>query len=712
MKKIIKYFVGLMALLLLIITPAAYAAEEHGCWENLCFTSGDVTADCNLSPQDSLEVIEHLNAIANGGSGEDSGEYDACLDVNQDGANSAIDTLLIVNNINAGIECPASCWPEDDNSETSSEDDLSEWISEETGSYEGSEDVDTEEVASTPPTGSGEAGDDGRNDLLDTPMEEVEDEIEDVMDETVLEIVNSFENMDTEEIASTIEEMEEDIEDAISEMEEQINSGSTDSDTLKEKIENLESLRIRIRAEAIKNHQGLLNQIRMVKELPRVYEVRWGNLAQQRRACFGVNANTLDTAISEGNLPGKCQSEKVEYDGKISVDKGELKVHKEILFESNDSVTDSSGTTIAFDSVIAGHWDGLIVVYKPGENADTTNEPVKVSISIGDLNQTYKGAEALGRKTIGNDHFIEIRLLGRILPGLSDEDMDDLIEETVNIQDKLNTLRQKLDRLRLMNRGGDEVDELEDLADEIGDYSFDDESSDEIQSAINGVISDLDSATPLEIAAKVKRLRERLVTVRDFAKARKYARNLIPFKDTDDTEWYTEYVAAVKEKGIIGGYKDAAGNPLGEYRPANMITIAEILKIGLEASGKGEADGTPNLVGALNHWARGYVKKAEELGLDLVSGNVDLNRPATRAEVIRMMLEALGIKPPAVTSVDFSDVPVTHVHAAFIQYAKELGIVSGDAGKTTFRPDAPINRAEAAKIADLILGVILPGNDT
>lgn len=536
--------------------------------------------------------------------------------------------------------------------------------------------------------------------------------VEEVVDETVEDIVDQIDDMDEGEVVETIEDLEEDIAAEIADIEEEIVNSPELTEELKEKIGNLNDLRMRIRAEAIKRHQGLLNRISDIKELPRVYGIRWGQLTGNRRPCLDVSRTDLVSAFKEGTLAEVCEIAVVKYSGKISVDKGELKVHREILFENNDSVTDSSGSAIAFDSVIAGHWDGLIVEYIPEVNEDGSNEPINVTISIGDLNETYKGAEVLGVKKIGNEHMIEIRHLGRILPGLDDASMDALIDQTVNIQGKLNTLRGKLDRLRLMNKGGTGVDELEAIADEIGDYSFDETSSGEIQDEITALTTSLDSASPTEVIAKAKRLKQKLVTVRDFAKARKYARKMIPFKDTDDSDWYTEHVSAVKAKGIISGYKDADGNELGEYRPGNLITIAEILKIGLETAGKGADDGTPSLAAAINHWAEGYVKKAEELGLDIVLGDVDINRPATRAEVVRMMLEALGIKPEAVSSVDFSDVPVTHKHAAFIQYAKDLGIVSGDAGKTTFRPDAPVNRAEAAKIANLILSIIIGGWDS
>jgi hypothetical protein len=114
------------------------------------------------------------------------------------------------------------------------------------------------------------------------------------------------------------------------------------------------------------------------------------------------------------------------------------------------------------------------------------------------------------------------------------------------------------------------------------------------------------------------------------------------------------------------------------------------------------------LAAALNHWAKAYVARAEELGLDIVGeGDADLNRPATRGEVIRMMLEAAGIEPDPIGGTSFSDVPPGHKHAAFIELGNELGIVSGDDNATTFRPNDPINRAEVSKIANQIIEILL-----
>ncbi len=532
-----------------------------------------------------------------------------------------------------------------------------------------------------------------------------------LVDQAVEEVVQNLEGESADEITDALEDLQEDIKQKINDLLEEIEKNPELKERLTQKIRHLKDLLARLRAKLIHRHQNLVQSMVKTKNVPAVYEIRWGDLTGQRQPCRLLPLSELKEALDAGEMPAECEPSKVDYNGEISIDLGDFEVKKEVLFEENDEVVTASGKTIEFNSVIAGHWDGLVVEYNPPTTADT-NETPKVTVSIGDLDETYVGNEVLGRKRIGNNHFIEFRHLGRILPGMAKAAENHLIQTKLKIQEKVDDLRSKLDRIRLMKNAGAGADELEEAVDEAGEYNFDDTTATEVENEIQAVVSELDDDTsPAEIKAKAERLRNRLEAAKNKAKLRKFRQNLIPFKDTDDNQWYTDYVSAVKNRGIISGYKDAAGNELGEFRPANNITVAEILKIALETADKGKASGTPGLRAALNHWAKGYAKKAEELGLDLVESDVDLNRPATRAEVVRLMLEAFGIEPDTVTSTDFSDVPRTHKHAKFIEYAKSLGIVSGDDNATTFRPDASINRAEAAKIADLINEIIMGGSD-
>ena len=120
-----------------------------------------------------------------------------------------------------------------------------------------------------------------------------------------------------------------------------------------------------------------------------------------------------------------------------------------------------------------------------------------------------------------------------------------------------------------------------------------------------------------------------------------------------------------------------------------------------EAFQVGPADGETDLAQANDHWAKGYVKRAELLSMSLIKQRADINRDATRAEVCRMLLEAQGIVPADVEKVDFPDVSPRHEDANYIQECKNLGLFAGRGDTGEFLPDEGINRAEAAKVVRL-----------
>lgn len=442
-----------------------------------------------------------------------------------------------------------------------------------------------------------------------------------------------------------------------------------------------------------------------------LYQVRWGALTRSgQERCPGLTREEIVAALEAGESPD-CDVVKAEYDGSLAVSKGQLVVKKQILFEDNDDVSKSSGSSVEWHSMIAGHWDGLIIEYTPDMTSD---EPVEITLSMGEVSGTYLPAEAKGRHEIGNGHILEIRPLAHSLTGIRSELHDKLVQNKLDVQDEVSRLRELIRRLRLIaSTLGDEANEtvsnLEEALEEIEIYNFDDLSNDEVEAAIQEILDGLgDGTTRDTLRLMISRLKNKVSNIKDRAKERKFNQGFTPFRDTDDDQWYTNYVSSAKELGIVSGYKDANGNELGEYRPANNVTVAEILKIGLETSNRGTSDGIPSLAGAINHWAKAYVKRAEELGLNLVNDEgIDLSRPATRGEVIRMVLEAIGVDAEIVSTTSFSDLPAGHFHAAFIEFAVENGIISGDDGANTVRPDEPINRAEVAKIVKKVLEYLL-----
>lgn len=177
------------------------------------------------------------------------------------------------------------------------------------------------------------------------------------------------------------------------------------------------------------------------------------------------------------------------------------------------------------------------------------------------------------------------------------------------------------------------------------------------------------------------------------------------FRDVGEDAWFNPYVASLAEWGIVSGYKNAQGKSTGEFRPANNVTVAEVLKMSMEAAkvDVGSCTNVPLHPQATGHWAKPYVACAEALGVRMFDPMhpADLNRPAKRAEVVTVVLDVFHdeVLPLYATFKDTNG----HPYEADIAYANLYGIVSGDknaqgAEVGTFRPEDSINRAETSKI--------------
>lgn len=179
----------------------------------------------------------------------------------------------------------------------------------------------------------------------------------------------------------------------------------------------------------------------------------------------------------------------------------------------------------------------------------------------------------------------------------------------------------------------------------------------------------------------------------------------VQFGDVADADWFNPYVQSVASWGIISGYRGTDGRPTGIFGPANNVTVAEMLKIALKSAGRDETVCglvPPLHPQAIGHWAAPFVSCGEALEMNILNDpTVDLNRAASRAEVVEMIDDAFGDDVPPLYS-NFRDT-AGHPLEAHIAYAYTRGIVSGDKNAQgvetgTFRPDESINRAEVAKI--------------
>ncbi len=170
------------------------------------------------------------------------------------------------------------------------------------------------------------------------------------------------------------------------------------------------------------------------------------------------------------------------------------------------------------------------------------------------------------------------------------------------------------------------------------------------------------------------------------------------FSDVPSTAWYAEYVGNAVNAGIVSGYTDSYGRATGKFGPENPVTVGESLKMTLLGAGYDTSGGI-----GYGHWAAKYMSVAIGLGFQLTKvQGLNLDRPASRAEVSSLIADAFKVAPVSTAST-FEDVTNATPYAGSVQALASADIVSGDtdaSGQPTgmFRPLASINRAEMTKM--------------
>lgn len=166
------------------------------------------------------------------------------------------------------------------------------------------------------------------------------------------------------------------------------------------------------------------------------------------------------------------------------------------------------------------------------------------------------------------------------------------------------------------------------------------------------------------------------------------------FRDVDAAAWYAMEVQACYEYGLIGGVSDDA------FAPEKPLTVAEAVKLAAclhSIYHTGRADFKPGKT-----WYQAYVDYALKKGI-IAERPADGAVPVTRAEFAGMLAKALPEEAfPAVSQVKDNAVPdvaVSDGYAREIYLLYRAGVLTGCDKFGTFRPRAPLSRAEAAVIA-------------
>jgi hypothetical protein len=179
----------------------------------------------------------------------------------------------------------------------------------------------------------------------------------------------------------------------------------------------------------------------------------------------------------------------------------------------------------------------------------------------------------------------------------------------------------------------------------------------------------------------------------------------IPIEDVPLNEWFATYVHAMTRTGIMSGYNDENGVPTGRFGPGDPVSLAQLAKVAHEVASINEDDAKRSALrntSATGTWFEQYIRSAESMHwLAFRDSRTDLSRPATRAEVVATLLQALNVPRLWPTGTVFSDVSPEIPYADCIETATDVGIVSAESG--SFRPGDPVNRAELAKMVSIAM---------
>lgn len=175
------------------------------------------------------------------------------------------------------------------------------------------------------------------------------------------------------------------------------------------------------------------------------------------------------------------------------------------------------------------------------------------------------------------------------------------------------------------------------------------------------------------------------------------------FADLDEFNPHYVAVTFLNEKKILEGYSD------GNFRPDQLVNRAESLKIIYTALGN-QADLSGADLNSLfsdvqsESWFTKYIWWAKTNGL--ISGNPDGTfapaRVVTKAEFLKMMLEAVGFKKELWENLQiYHDVAKDAWYAPYLNYAGKSGLVTPDAPMNLY-PEQSLTRAEVADIVYLM----------
>lgn len=162
------------------------------------------------------------------------------------------------------------------------------------------------------------------------------------------------------------------------------------------------------------------------------------------------------------------------------------------------------------------------------------------------------------------------------------------------------------------------------------------------------------------------------------------------FKDVARSSWYYDSVAAVYGYGLMNGTTATTFEPTAQITAAQAVTLAARMRK-LYSTGSGSFS-------ASSPWYKSYLDYALSQKV-ITAAPSNMNLTLTRQEFAAILAGALpDAALPAVNDVASGSIPDVYRSDTAIYKLYRAGIFAGSDGKGTFRPNAPITRAEVAAV--------------
>ncbi len=169
----------------------------------------------------------------------------------------------------------------------------------------------------------------------------------------------------------------------------------------------------------------------------------------------------------------------------------------------------------------------------------------------------------------------------------------------------------------------------------------------------------------------------------------------VSFTDVNPDMWAYQYINQLACAGVVSGYQD------GSFRPQNPTTRAQLTKMLVLMEGiEPVAPQVPSFRDVSRaHVFYSYIETARASGIiaGYSDGRFRPDAPVSRAQVAKMVVRARGWSTEVAAPVSLCDVRPTHWAYSYIEAAIAHGIFTGY-GDGCFHPDADATRAQLAKV--------------